>query len=113
MATTPDSERLTSSEFTQQTMWSDLTQQRWVIGLGLGLATLFLVKMLRHEPEQEQAARRLVRDWRKVDDVDDARDLLGSNIPAVMRPVLLLTLGEIERQVRKGFRRMEQTIEDL
>jgi hypothetical protein len=113
MATSSDSDRLTSSEFTQQTMWSDLTEQRWLIGLGLGLGTLFLVKMLRHEPEQEQAARRLVRDWRKVDDVTDARDLLGENIPAIMRPVLLLTLQEIERQVRRGFRRLEHTIEDL
>ena len=113
MATTSDSDRLTSSEFTQQTMWSDLTQQRWLIGLGLGLGTLFMFKMLRHEADQEQAARRLVRDWRKVDDVDDARDLLGENIPAILRPVLLLTLEEIERQVRKGFRRLEHQIQDL
>ena len=113
MATTPDSDRLTSSEFTQQTMWSDLTQQRWLIGIGLGLGTLFLLKMLRGAPEQEQAARRLVRDWRKVDDVGDARDLLGENIPAIMRPVLLLTLAEVERQVRKGFRRLEHQIEGL
>jgi len=113
MATTPDSDRLTSSEFTQQTMWSDLTQQPWLIGIGLGLGVLFLMRLFRREPEQEQAARRLVRDWKKVDDVDDARDLLGSNIPAVMRPVLLLTLSEIERQVHKGFRRLEHQIDDL
>ena len=113
MATTPDSERLTSSEFTEQTMWSDLTQQRWLIGIGLGLGVLFVLRLLRREPEQEQAARRLVRDWRKVDDVGDARDLLGENIPAIMRPVLLLTMEEIERQVRRGFRQLERAIEDL
>jgi hypothetical protein len=113
MATMPESERLTSSEFTQQTMLSDLTQQRWLIGAGVGLGVLLLVKMMRRPAEQEQAARRLVRDWRKVDDVGDARDLLGENIPAILRPVLLLTLEEVERQVRRGFRRLEHTIEHL
>jgi len=113
MATTPDSERLTSSEFTQQTMWSDLTRQPWLIPVGIGLGVLLLLNLMRRPPEQEQAARRLVRDWRKVDDVDAARDLLGENIPTILRPALLMVLEECERQVRQGFRRIERTIEHL
>ncbi len=113
MATTPESERLTSSEFTQQTMWSDMTQQRWLIAVGIGIGVLLLFNLMRRPPEQEQAARRLVRDWRKVDDVDDARDLLGENIPMILRPALLLVLEEVERQVRQGFRRIERTIDHL
>ena len=113
MATTPESERLTSSEFTQQSMLSDLTQQRWLIGIGLALGAMILFRLVRRPPEHEEAARRLVRDWRKVDDVYDARDLLGKNVPAVLRPALLLTLEELERQVHRAFRRLEHAINDL
>jgi hypothetical protein len=113
MATTPESERLTSSEFTQQTMLSDLTHQRWLIGIGIALGAMILFRLFRRPPEHEEAARRLVRDWRKVDDVYDARDLLGKNVPAVLRPALLLILQEIERQVHRGIRRLERTIEHL
>src|SRR3981081_1630463 len=81
MATTPYSESLTSTEFTRRSMLNDLMQQRGlVIGVGLG-AGLMLLFWLRREPDEKEAARRLVRDWRNVDDVDDARDLLGSNVP--------------------------------
>ena len=76
MATTPYSESLTSTEFTQRTMLNDLMQQRGLligVGVGVGLLLLFL---LRREPDEKEAARRLVRDWRNVDDVDDARDVL-------------------------------------
>jgi hypothetical protein len=113
MATTPESERLTASEFTQQSILSDLSQQPWLIGVALGLGALLLFNVLRRPHEQEKAARRLVRDWRKVDDVAGARDLLGENIPAVMRPALLQLLAEIERQIDRAFRRLERAIEHL
>src|SRR5689334_19077377 len=109
MATTPYSERMTSGEFTQQTMLSDLMQQRWLIGLGIGFG-LFMLWRMRSTPEPERAARRLVRDWRHVDDVDDARDLLGSNLPPIIRPALLMVLEEIERQVKRGLRQLEREI---
>jgi uncharacterized membrane protein YciS (DUF1049 family) len=112
MASTPYSERITSSEFTQQTMLSDLTQQRWLIGLGVGLV-VFMLFWMRRRPAQEQAARRLVRDFRHVDDPDDLRDVLGSNVPVIMRPALLTVLEEIERQVHRGFRNLERSIEKL
>jgi hypothetical protein len=113
MATTTDSERLTSSEFTQESILSDLSQQPWLIGLAVGLGALLLFNRLRRPAEQEKAARHLVRDWRKVDDVAGARDLLGENLPAVMRPALLRLLAEIERQTDRGFRRLERSIEHL
>jgi len=112
MATTPASEHLTSSEFTQRTMFSDLTQQPWLIGLGIGVG-IFLLMRLRQPPAQERAARRLVRDLRHIDDVDDARDLFGSNVPTILRPAMLLLLQEVERQVRRGFRQLERSIERL
>jgi hypothetical protein len=112
MASTPYSERMTASEFTQQTMLSDLTQQRWLIGVGIGLVVMLFI-WLRRSDEREQAARRLVRDWRRVDDVDDARDLLASNLPPIVRPALLIMFEEIERQVHRGFRQLEKSIERL
>ena len=113
MATTPQAQPMTSTEFTERTMLSDLTQQPWLIAAGLGVGTLVLFKMMRRPREQERAARRLVRDWRKVDDVDDARDLLGDNLPTIVRPVLLMVLEQIERQVDLGFRRLERSIQHL
>jgi hypothetical protein len=103
---------LTASEWTQRSMLSDLMQQKWLlIGLGAALG-LFMLVSRRSAPE-EKAARRLVRDWRHVDDPDDARDLLGENVPTIVRPVLLAVLEEIQRQVHRGFRSMEREIERL
>src|SRR5947209_2106624 len=102
----------TASEWTQQTMMSDLMQQKGLlVGLGAVLVTLLLLRG-RSRPE-EKAARRLVRDWRHVDDRDDVRDLLGENLPTVVRPALLTALAEIERQVHRGFRRLEHEIRAL
>jgi len=113
MATTPPTEHMTSAQFTERTMLADLTQQPWLIAAGAGIGALVLFNMLRRPPEQERAARRLVRDWRKVDDVDDVRDLLGDNVPTIIRPVLLMVLEQIERQVEIGFRRLERSIQHL
>ena len=54
-----------------------------------------------------------MRNWRKVDDAGDVRDLLGSNVPTIVRPALLMALHEIERQVHKGFASVERDIERL
>ena len=103
---------LTASEWTQQSMLSDLMQQKWLL-IGLGAAVgLFMLVSRRSAPE-EKAARRLVRDWRHVDDPDDARDLLGENVPTIVRPVLLAVLEEVQRQVHRGFRSLERQIERL
>ena len=102
----------TSSEWTQQTMLNDLMQQKWlIIGVGCFLGALWLLSR-RSAPEQ-QAARRLVRDWRHVDDVDDARDLLGDNVPTILKPALLSALEEIENQVHLRFRHLEREINRL
>jgi hypothetical protein len=74
---------------------------------------LFVLLLRRRSAPEEQAARRLVRDWRKVDDAADVRDLLGSNLPTIVRPALLMALHEIERQVHKGFQNLERDIERL
>ena len=103
MATVP-SERVTPRQFADQRML--------LIGVGLTICAILLFLWRRQAPE-EQAARRMVRDLRRVDDVDAARDLLGSNVPVVMRPVLLMILEEIERQVDHAFRRLERAIEQL
>jgi len=112
-ATPSSADHYTPTEWTQQTMLSDLMQQKTLIigaGIVLGLVVLFLRR--RPAPE-EKAARRLVRNWRKVDDAGDVRDLLGSNVPTIVRPALLMALHEIERQVHKGFASLERDIERL
>jgi hypothetical protein len=95
-------------------MFSDVMQQKGLlIGAGVMVGLFVLFMMGRRPAPQEEAARRLVRDWRKVDDADDVRDLLGSNLPAIVRPALLLVLHEIERQVHRGFQSLERDIERL
>ena len=107
------SDQFTPTEWTQQTMLSDLMQQKGVlIGAGVTIG-LFVLMLRRRSAPQEKAARRLVRDWRKVDDAHDVRDLLGSNVPTIVRPALLMALHEIERQVHKGFESLERDIERL
>jgi|SRR5436305_1707729 len=113
MASTPSSEHLSSSEFTQRTMLEDLTQQRWLIGVAIGVVFFLLMRMRGGGADQERAARKLVRNLRTIEDVDDARDLIGSNLPPIFRPALLLILDEVERQVKRGFRNMERSIERL
>jgi hypothetical protein len=103
---------LSASEWTQHSMLSDLMQQKGLlIGIGMVIG-LFLLLSRRSAPE-EKAARRLVRDWRNVDDPDDVRDLLGENVPTIVRPVLLTILNEVERQVHRGFQSLERQIERL
>jgi hypothetical protein len=117
-ASTPSSsissDHFTPTEWTRQTMFSDVMQQKALLigaGVMVGLCVLFM--MGRRPAPQEEAARRLVRNWRKVDDADDVRDLLGSNLPAIVRPALLMVLHEIERQVHKAFESIERDIERL
>ena len=100
-------------DLTQPSALADTGQQRMLL-IGAGLAALALmVWWLRRPDPREQAARRLVRDWRRVDDMDDARDLVGSNLPAIAQPVLLILLREIEAQVDHGFRQLERKINRL
>jgi hypothetical protein len=111
-SSTSGSDNFTPSELTQQTMLSDLMQQKGLL-IGLGVVVgAFLLFRPRSAPE-EKAARRLVRDIRRVDDADDVRNLLGENLPTIVRPALLIALNEIERQVHKGFRTLEKEIEHL
>jgi len=108
----PGSEQLTASEWTQQNMFNDLMQQKWIlIGAGCLVGAVWLWS--RRSAPEEQAARRLVRDWRHVDDADDARDLLGSNLPAILRPALLAALEELEEAVHEWFRRAEREVNRL
>jgi hypothetical protein len=111
-STTTSSGNFTASEWTQQTMLSDLMQQKWLlIGAGCFIGALWLLSH-RSKPEQK-AARRLVRDWRRVDDADDVRELLSANLPTILRPALLNALDEVERQVHRWFREVEREIERL
>lgn len=106
------SDTFTPTEWTQQTMLSDLMQQKGLlIGLGVVVGAVLLFRP-RSAPE-EKAARRLVRDIRKVDDADDVRSLLGDNLPTIVRPALLIALNEIERQIHRGFDRLEHEIAHL
>jgi hypothetical protein len=91
-------------------MLSDLSQQK---GLLIGAAAVvlgFLFFRSRGKRPEEKAARRLVRDWRRVDEPADVRNLLGDNLPPIFRPALLAALEEIERQVHQGFRKLEHEI---
>jgi hypothetical protein len=103
---------LTASEWTQQSMLSDLMQQKGLL-IGLGVVVGLFVLLSRRSAPEEKAARRLVRDWRHVDDADDARELLGQHVPTIIRPVLLTVLEEVERQVHRVFRSLERQIEGL
>ena len=111
-STTSSTEHLTASEWTQQNMLSDLMQQKWLL-VGLGVAVGVVWLMSRRSAPEEKAARHLVRDWRHVDDADDARDLLTDNVPTILRPALLTALEELERQVSRWFRQLEREIDRL
>jgi hypothetical protein len=110
---TASDEGVAMSDLAEPSPWASLTQQRpLMIGAGLaGLALLFL--WLRRSDPRDQAARRLVRDWGDVDDVDDARAVVGSNLPTILQPVLLILLREVEAQVDRGFRELERRISRL
>lgn len=113
MATQTDTQGMTADEWTQQTMLSDLRQQPMLLA-GAGLALLAIVLYwTRRRPSQKSAARHLVRDWRGVDDVDDARDLLSANIPVILRPALMVVLEQVEDQVDHWFHQVERAISKL
>ena len=107
---TYETESLTASELTQKTMLSDLKQQP-MVWAGAALAVVAVVLFwTRRQPSQESAARHLVRDWRGVDDVSDARNLVGANMPIILRPALLAALEAAEDQVDAWFRQAERAI---
>jgi hypothetical protein len=106
------SDGLTASGWTQQSMLSDLMQRKALL-IGIGVVIGIVLLLSRRSAPEEKAARRLVRDWRHVDDPDDVRDLLGENVPPLVRPVLLTILSEVERQVHRGFRALEREIRHL
>jgi hypothetical protein len=111
-SSTASSDNVTSTEWTQQNMLSDLAQQKGLL-VGVGVVVLGFWLLRRRSRPEEKAARRLVRDWRKVDDAEDVRDLLGDNLPTIVRPALLMALEEIEKQVHHGFRKLEREIERI
>ncbi|HEY1295691.1 MAG TPA: hypothetical protein VGJ60_21650 [Chloroflexota bacterium] len=87
-------------------------QQKWLLAGAAAFVGAFWLFSRRSAPE-EQAARRLVRDWRNVDDPSDVRDLLGDNLPTILRPALLSGLEEIENIVHRWFRQLEHEIRHL
>lgn len=108
-----ETDQYTASEWTQQSMLGDLSQQKWlIVGAACFVGAVVLWASRRKAP-QEEAARRLVRDWRHVDDAEDVRDLLGSNVPRVFKPAMLTALEEIEDLVHKWFRQAEREIKRL
>ena len=109
---TSGSDQFTASEWTQRNLLNDVMQQKWLlVGAGFFIGALWLWS--RRSAPEEEAARRLVRDLRNVDDPEDARELLGSNVPTILRPVLLTALDEIETLVHQWFRRLERDISRL
>lgn len=112
VAMTSTSEDYSASEWTQHSMFGDLLQQKWLLAAAaVFIAGLWLLS--RRSAPEEQAARRLVRDWRNVDDATDVRDLLGDNVPTILRPALLTALEEIENVVQRWFRQLEREIRRL
>jgi hypothetical protein len=106
------SEDYSASEWTQHSMWNDVMQQKWLlVGAAAFVGAVWLFS--RRSAPEEQAARRLVRDWRNVDDPTDVRDLLGDNLPTILRPALLTALEEIENIVHRWFRQLEREIRRL
>jgi hypothetical protein len=93
-------------------MLSDLMQQKGLL-IGIGVVVGLALLLSRRSAPEEKAARRLVRNWRHVDDAADVRDLLGENLPPIVRPALLALLEELQRQVHRGFRSLEREIERL
>src|SRR5207237_7305602 len=84
---------LTASEWTQQSMLSDLMQQKGLL-IGLGVVIGLVMLLSRRSAPEEKAARRLVRDWRNVDDPDGVRNLVAENVPTIVRPALLAVLDD-------------------
>ncbi len=104
---------LTHTELTQRTMLDDLRQQPLLLaGAAVGFVALVLF-LTRRKPSRERAARQLVREWRDVDDADDARDVLGSNLPVILRPAAAVLLDEAEHVVHRWFRQLERAINKL
>ena len=113
MSSVSYSERVSPTDLTQRTAFEDMTQQRGLlIGVGVAAVALFLMFRSRKD-DQREAAKHLVRDWRRVDDVDGARDLLSSNVGPLLRPALLMVLNEVEDQVHHVLRRMEKRVQRL
>ena len=105
-------DQYTASEWTRQTMLNDLMQQKWLlVGAGVVLSGLWFLS--RRSAPEERAAKRLVRDWQHVDDADDVRELLGENVPKILKPAMLSALEEIENQVHLWFRGLEREINRL
>jgi len=103
------SDHLTASEWTQQNMLSDVMQQKMVlIGAGCFIGALFLLS--RRVRARRTGGAPLIRDFRHVDDAADVRDLLGENVPTILKPVLLSAVEELERQVARWFRQLEREI---
>jgi hypothetical protein len=110
--TNSTSERFTPTDWTQPTGLQELLQQKALL-IGVGAAVGAFLLFARRKAPEEKAARRLVRDWRHVDDAGDLRDLLGDTLPPIIRPVLLIALGEIERPVHHVFENIEREIQRL
>jgi hypothetical protein len=111
-STTNSGDQFSATDWSEPSMLSELMQQKWLlIGLGCVIGAFWL-RSRRSAPE-EAAARRLVRDWRRVDGPEDVRDLLGANVPTILRPALLAALEEIEDLVHHWFRRLEREIQHL
>src|SRR5437763_17055457 len=92
---TSGSDQFTASEWTQRNLLNDVMQQKWLlVGAGFFIGALWLWS--RRSAPEEEAARRLVRDLRNVDDPEDARELLGSDVPNLPPPRRLPAPRELQ-----------------
>ncbi|MBV9582281.1 MAG: hypothetical protein JO057_27165 [Chloroflexi bacterium] len=110
---TSTSDDYSASDWTQHSMLNDLLQQKWLLAGGAVFIGALWWLLSRRSSREEQAARNLVRDWRNVDGPTDVRDLLGENLPTILRPALLMGLAEIENVVHRWFRQVEREIRRL
>lgn len=109
----PHADSLTASQWTRQTAWQDLSEQKTVLGalcaLVVGMVLIARWRRSRADRRQRDVARGMVRDWRTVASEPVARELL---LPA-LKPALLFGLAEARRRVQQQLRLAETAIERL
>lgn len=94
--------------------WMNMLMSRnGIMAAGAVLVVLFLLSRRGGDDSSEKAARKFVRDLRKVDSVDDGREHLQSTLLPVLKPVLMVMLSELEDLVEKAFHRANREVKRL
>src|SRR3569833_3683683 len=103
------------SNYSQQNSFMDFGEQRsMLIMAGIGAALLGLLRLRRRSSnDSRKRAKQLMKDLRKIDSVDDARDRLQPWLAPYLRPMLMAGLRALEAEVDDRFDMAERMIKSL